>query len=160
MSDISFIAEDRVIYAHLLVLYTRCPKLYEIALASKTRQIEICGITYKLLFELLSYIYCGQIPCLNHLHEIVDIVIWCKRFELSSLFDRVEFMLYKMINEKNLAILLLTAEKYNMRQLEMACIIYLINSSSNITSQFPFHYLSFKSLYTIGLLIFPKNNKI
>ena len=160
MSDICFIAEERVIYAHMLVLFTKSSTLYELALVSKNKQLEIQDISYKLLFELLTFVYCGEMPCINHLDEVLLLLLWAKRLQLFSMIDKLESILFSMMNDKNLAIILLTAEKYDMKQLEIACILTLVNSR-NLHVGFPFHHFSFKTLRFIAQQIFPpKKSKL
>jgi len=153
LSDVCFIADDQVIFAHLLVLYTRCPKLYDIAVATGSKQLEITGISYRLLHDILNYIYCNELPSMNHLDEILRLIMWAKRFELISLLDKLETVLYNMLNEKNLAAVLHTAEKYEMVQLEVACTTYLLSLPSK--REFPFSILSTRTLRHIACHLFP-----
>ena len=125
LSDIEFLSEDRSIYAHLLVLCARCPVLYEIARVSSGKKIEVSGIGYKRLWTLLFFIYTGQISPIESLEEALHLVIWCRRLKMSDLLHLLERMILPLVNAGNISSVLLMAEKHELSQLKVACIVSL-----------------------------------
>lgn len=160
MSDVYFIVENRIVFAHQLVLYARCPILYDLVICSESNELEISDISYKMFIQIILYIYADEIPTFSKLEEALEIILWSRRFDLSDLICKLEKKLVHMVNEKTLSTLLLTAEEYNMKQLEIVCILYLLENEY-LTEDFQFHLHSPLVLYSIACRIFPpKTNTI
>jgi hypothetical protein len=122
------------------------------------QSIKLDGLNTKQALVILTFIYSGEIDAsmVLDIKTILTIIMWGYKFDLAELVRILELRLVKKINERSLLDLLLSAEKYQLRVLELECIkLFKFSSQNDYTSIFPFERCSSRILSLIGHQIFP-----
>jgi len=146
-SDISFLVDGRVIYAHKIVLCSQSDRFRAMFTSgfreSKEKQIEIDGMTADVFMVMMDYLYTGKTDEIenslpdyynntenNNYHDNVDpaniervcnVMQAADQFFLDRLKQICEFHLQKVVNEETLEYLLERANMCDAKQLEAVC---------------------------------------
>ena len=109
--------------------------------------------------KLLYFIYSDQTPEYAGLTEARDIINWATLFDLADLVHRLEVKLVSTISDRNVVLLLQMAEEFHLKQMEVACILYLVDNK-HLLEDFPFQTFSPLILYSFSCSIFPFKSPI
>lgn len=141
-SDVTFLVEDRKIYAHKMVL-SMVSNYFRTMFTSGFREsasgeVEISDVPYDAFLAVVEYIYTGGLPNFDdtridssaRLGRVVDILELSNRFCLNHLKETCETELQSAVNADSVEYLLQVAQDTYSVQLQLICEHFLRNLES------------------------------
>jgi len=136
-SDVQFLVQEKLIYAHKAVLYARCPALGNMFTGSFSESnrttIDIHEISYESFLALLEFLYTSHAPIEES--DAMEIIMVSNRFNVSRLITLCELFLSKEVErhttqniskaEVDVIEMLLFAQQHNALQLAQFCLHFI-----------------------------------
>ncbi|CAN0263960.1 unnamed protein product [Lampetra planeri] len=140
MSDVTFIAEGRPLYAHKVLLVTASPRFKALltgggSSVDQCRSIEIGEIKYHILELLMRYVYYGGVEEVKIADEdILELMSAASFFQLDALQLHCEQLCSRAISYSNAAGLYRHAKKVGAGQLAVFCEGYFLKHMPSLLS--------------------------
>jgi len=141
-SDVTFVVQDRKVYAHKMVL-SMVSNYFRTMFTSGFREsesgeVEIPDCSYDSFIAVVEYIYTGRLPSFDdarldtsaRLGKVVDILELSNRFCLNHLKEICETELQCAVNADSVEYLLQVAQDTYSVQLQLICEHFLRNLES------------------------------
>ena len=135
-SDIKFIIENEIIYAHHCILYARHPTFTQMwfesgMIESLTNTVEISNIKSEVFKKLLHYLYSGD--CIvQSAEEALDLITAADRYLVESLKHACEYFITKSLDYSNVLQALEVADNCRLAQLKDLCLDIISKNFSKI----------------------------
>lgn len=132
-SDVLFIIEKQMIYAHKIILSSKSPYFKELIRENckdnSFLEIEIEDAKYLIFYNLLEYIYTNSI--LLNIDNIWDIYKGSKFYQLNELNLECTKFILNLIDSKNVFDIWKNSQKYNIQLISEHCIMFIISNFKN-----------------------------
>ena len=133
-SDVTFIVEDRPIYAHRCIIMSRCEPLERMLdgpmRESQQSEIVLHEQLYEVFLALLEYIYTDKVEGLDphsvRLEFALDLLALADQYLLDPLKNMCEKSIYKSIDVDNVAYMLGTADARQAKELRKRCFDFIM----------------------------------
>jgi len=157
-SDVQFLVQEKLIYAHKAVLYARCPALGNMFTGSFSESnrttIDIHEISYESFLALLEFLYTSHAPIEES--DAMEIIMVSNRFNVSRLITLCELFLSKEVErhttqniseaEVDVIEMLLFAQQHNALQLAQFCLHFISTNYLPISKRPEFRKLEGENL--------------
>ncbi|XP_059360619.1 ankyrin repeat and BTB/POZ domain-containing protein 3-A-like [Carassius carassius] len=101
MSDVTFLVEGKLFYAHKVLLFTASPRFKSLLSnrpAAENTCIEISHVKYNIFQLVMQYLYCGGTESLHIRNtEVMELLSAAKFFQLEALQRHCEIICSKNI---------------------------------------------------------------
>ena len=135
-SDVVFLVENSKIFAHKNILSVRSEYFRSIfrstMIESTSGEIKISEFSYKSVYELLRYLYTGE---LNVGPEIaLEVMKLSERYLLNRPKILCEMIVMEAIDFENACDLLMEADRYGCEKLKKFCIEFVVKNDKEVVN--------------------------
>ncbi|KAG5270031.1 hypothetical protein AALO_G00187860 [Alosa alosa] len=148
MSDVTFVVEGRMFYAHRVLLMSvsdRFRALLEPTPSSGLREhkpIPITNVTYTTFQRMMSYLYCGGSECLRApLSDLLELLAVANAFQVGALKRQCEMLCSDRIQLDNAVRLYLKAKTFGATELAVFCEGYFLQRMPDLLEMEDFQSL-------------------
>uniref|UniRef100_A0A0G4FUT3 BTB domain-containing protein n=1 Tax=Chromera velia CCMP2878 TaxID=1169474 RepID=A0A0G4FUT3_9ALVE len=128
-SDMTFVVEGRVLYAHKILCY-RCDYFRRLFAGgfreAREASVEIPNCSHAVLLALLEFVYTDHVDV--PLEIAIDLLVAADRFGLERLKKLCESKILSSVNIENAAIMLQAANRHSARALKKLCFDYILRN--------------------------------
>jgi len=135
LSDLTFIVENRPIYAHKFILSMRSSYFQRMLSSgmkeSNASEIKIPDFSFSVFLDVLRFIYTGEL--LLREENVVEVLEAANFYKLERLKCLCEDLLHRIIEIDNAATLLQVADRYEASQLKSVCFEFILANYEQVT---------------------------
>ena len=147
LSDITFVVENRRVYAHKL-LCLRCPYFYNMLtgeyMESRASELLVEDVRYDIFLLLLEFLYSDRVDVT--LDVAMELFQAADRFGVDRLKKRCEEVMQRAISIDTAAHILLAADVHNAEVLRERCMRYILTHFDAVSVSAGFEEMSRASL--------------
>jgi len=127
-SDVSFVVEDKIFYAHRVILQHRSTRFHALFHAglkeTKGDKILIQDVPYEMFQKLMEFIY-SESTAISADNSAVDLLLAANQYQLERLQELCEHHIDKFLDTENAAGLLELTDRLHCTQLRGSCLYFL-----------------------------------
>nr|XP_033784386.1 ankyrin repeat and BTB/POZ domain-containing protein 2 isoform X1 [Geotrypetes seraphini] len=150
MSDVTFLVEGKLFYAHKVLLVTASNR-FKTLMTNKTEQenyntplIEISDMKYSIFQMLMQYLYQGGTECMEiPIADILELLSAASLFQLDALQRHCEILCAQTINPENSVNIYKYAKIHNAPELALFCEGYFLKHMTILLEQDSFRQFIF-----------------
>lgn len=143
--DITFIVEDRPIYAHKAIIAVQCAHFQAMFSSgmkeSRSSEILVPDWSYSTFLQLLEFLYAGCIETLGF-DDALELIGLADHYNLDGLLRLCENTLMNSVNDENICTILRAAQHYQVISLKQKCMNYILTNFETVVETKGFDSLS------------------
>mmetsp|Transcript_22421 Transcript_22421/g.44006 ORF Transcript_22421/g.44006 Transcript_22421/m.44006 type:complete len:716 (+) Transcript_22421:238-2385(+) len=138
-ADVTFIVEDRPLYAHRVIIMARCEP-FEVMLAgpmreANQREIHLRDQQYHVILALLEFLYTDEVQALTDgvdLNFALDLLAVADQFLVDRLKSLCEIAIQKSISIENVSMMFKTADQRQALSLRRRCFDFILKNFGEV----------------------------